>query len=249
MGKICSETIKGPPPLQISFILSSLPTMQTTALKPFYFTSACLWFRRKSHSLLLVTYQQFASDTTDSLLLSHLQNTFWYQWHHPQLVQIRSHGSLSISHCQGHWIWSCQARISCPTGISSGSWTLNIVSLADIIKCHHLSHHFYVNDSQLQNSDTPEILPSLLINMCNCFNDIQKLDGLHSTVSSLAANPTFSKRGIFFTSINTFLQVLHLYIATPFPFCYFVLPHVICVIISMHKTSRKAHLFVLLSMI
>ena len=59
------------------------------------------------------------------------------------------------------------------TRIGFGSGSFRSVSLSAVIERHSILHHSYADDSQLQNSATPDRLPDLIDSMRLCIDDIK----------------------------------------------------------------------------
>ena len=52
-------------------------------------------------------------------------------------------------------------------------WRREVHDAFFIINQHDMKHHFYADDSQLQNSSTPENITSLFAEASSCYADIQ----------------------------------------------------------------------------
>ena len=117
-----------------------------------------------------------AFDTIDhNILLHRLQHDFglsgtvldWFSSYlsgRIQSVSVHSHTSVPVS-------------VSC--GVPQGSvlgpilFLLYTTPLSAVIECHSILHHSYADDSQLQNSATPDRLPYLIDSMRLCIDDIK----------------------------------------------------------------------------
>lgn len=127
-------------------------------------------------SLLTLLDLSAAFDTIDhSILLSRLEHTFGIQ--NSALSWFRSYLTDRFQIVSVNDIQSQPAKLSC--GVPQGSvlgpvlFTLYTAPLANIINQHNINHHFYADDTQLHNSDTPENIPSLLKTTSDCFTEIQ----------------------------------------------------------------------------
>ena len=127
-------------------------------------------------SLLTLLDLSAAFDTIDhSILLNRLQNCFgisdsvlsWFT----SYLSNRSQ-SVLIDGFQ-----SPPIELTC--GVPQGSvlgpvlFTLYTSPLSNIINSHRLNHHFYADDSQLHDSDTPDNVQTLLRHTSDCYDEIK----------------------------------------------------------------------------
>ena len=128
-------------------------------------------------SLLASLDLSAAFDTIDHDILLHrlqhdvgLSGTVLDWFHHIFLVE--SNRSLFV-----HSHTSMPASVSC--GVPQGSvlgpilFVLYTTPLSAVIERHSILHHSYADDSQLQNSATPDRLPDLIDSMRLCIDDIK----------------------------------------------------------------------------
>jgi hypothetical protein len=116
-----------------------------------------------------------AFDTIDhSILLSRLQHTFGIQqsalsWFKSYLTD--RFQTVTVNSHKSH---PAKLDYGVPQGSVLGPvlFTLYTTPLANVIKQHNINHHFYADDTQLQNSATPENVPSLLHATSQCYTDI-----------------------------------------------------------------------------
>jgi hypothetical protein len=127
-------------------------------------------------SLLTLLDLSAAFDTIDhSILLKRLENTFGIT--NSALSWFQSYLSERFQQVSVNNTLSDPVLLSC--GVPQGSvlgpvlFTLYTSPLSHIIQKHQVKHHFYADDTQLQNSAIPENISSLLQSTSNCFSDIQ----------------------------------------------------------------------------
>lgn len=127
-------------------------------------------------SLLTLLDLSAAFDTIDhSILLQRLNYTFGIA--ETALAWFSSYLSnrLQTVHINGKQ--SAPIKLSC--GVPQGSvlgpilFTLYTSPLSQIMQSHNLDHHFYADDTQLQDSDTPDKLQTLLTRTADCYLDIK----------------------------------------------------------------------------
>jgi len=127
-------------------------------------------------SLLTLLDLSAAFDIIDhSVLLSRLQNTFGING--TALTWFASYLTDRFQKVIVNKIQSKPVKMEC--GVPQGSvqgpvlFILYTAPLSHIINNYHIDHHFYADNTQLQCSDTVENLPSLLINVPYCLQDIK----------------------------------------------------------------------------
>lgn len=127
-------------------------------------------------SLLTLLDLSAAFDTIDhSILLSRLQHSFGIS--STALSWFSSYLSFRNQTVLINNISSDPVQLTC--GVPQGSvlgpvlFTLYTSPLSNIINSHQLKHHFYADDSQLQDSDTPDNVQSLLTRTSDCYTDIK----------------------------------------------------------------------------
>jgi hypothetical protein len=127
-------------------------------------------------SLLTLLDLSAAFDTIDhSILLSRLYNCFgisdtvlsWF-------TSYLSNRSQSVL-VNGVQSPSVELVFGVPQGSVLGPvlFTLYTSPLSHIINAHRLKHHFYADDSQLQDSDTPDNILTILTHTSDCYEDIK----------------------------------------------------------------------------
>jgi hypothetical protein len=115
-------------------------------------------------------------DTIDhSILLSRLYNCFgisdtvlsWFTFYLSNRSQ-----SVLVNGVQSP---SVELVFGVPQGSVLGPvlFTLYTSPLSHIINAHRLKHHFYADDSQLQDSDTPDNILTILTHTSDCYEDIK----------------------------------------------------------------------------
>ena len=127
-------------------------------------------------SLLASLDLSAAFDTIDHAILLHrLQHDFGLSG--TVLDWFSSYLSGRIQSVSVHSHTSVPASVSC--GVPQGSvlgpilFVLYTTPLSAVIERHSILHHSYADDSQLQNSATPDRLPDLIDSMRLCIDDIK----------------------------------------------------------------------------
>ena len=127
-------------------------------------------------SLLVSLDLSAAFDTIDhDILLHRLQHDFGLSG--TVLDWFSSYLSGRIQSVPVHSHTSVPALVSC--GVLQGSvlgpilFVLYTTPLSAVIERHSILHHSYADDSQLQNSATPDRLPDLIDSMRLCIDDIK----------------------------------------------------------------------------
>ena len=127
-------------------------------------------------SLLASLDLSAAFDTIDHAILLHrLQHDFGLSG--TVLDWFSSYISGRIQSVSVHSHTSVPASVSC--GVPQGSvlgpiiFVLYTTPLSAVIERHSILHHSYADDSQLQNSATPDRLPDLIDSMRLCIDDIK----------------------------------------------------------------------------
>ena len=127
-------------------------------------------------SLLASLDLSAAFDTIDHAILLHrLQHDFGLSG--TVLDWFSSYLSGRIQSVSVHSHTSVPASVSC--GVPQGSvlgpilFVLYTTPLSAVIERHSILHHSYADDSQLQNSATPDCLPDLIDSMRLCIDDIK----------------------------------------------------------------------------
>ena len=117
-----------------------------------------------------------AFDTIDhNILLHRLKNDFGLSG--TVLDWFSSYLSGRIQSVSVHSHTSVPASVSC--GVPQGSvlgpilFVLYTTPLSTVIERHSILHHSYADDTQLQNSATPDRLPNLIDSMRLCIDDIK----------------------------------------------------------------------------
>ena len=127
-------------------------------------------------SLLTLLDLSAAFDTIDhKILLTRLQHTFGISdtalsWFTSYLSNRKQTVLINNKH-------SKPAHLTC--GVPQGSvlgpvlFTLYTSPLSTIIKSHSLRHHFYADDTQLYDSDSPENIQAILSRTSDCYSDVK----------------------------------------------------------------------------
>ena len=127
-------------------------------------------------SLLTLLDLSAAFDTIDhTILLTRLQHTFGISdtalsWFTSYLSDRKQTVLINSTH-------SKPAHLTC--GVPQGSvlgpvlFTLYTSPLSTIIKSHSLKHHFYADDTQLHDSDSPDNIQTLLTRTSDCYSDVK----------------------------------------------------------------------------
>ena len=117
-----------------------------------------------------------AFDTIDhTVLLTRLQHTFGIS--DTALSWFSSYLSDRKQTVFINGIYSQSAHLTC--GVPQGSvlgpvlFTLYASPLSTIIESHSLKHHFYADDTQLQDSASPENIQTLLTRTSECYSDVK----------------------------------------------------------------------------
>ena len=117
-----------------------------------------------------------AFDTIDhSILLERLQHSFGItNSAHSWFLSYLSNRKQSVV-VDG--VSSDPVGLTC--GVPQGSvlgpilFTLYTSTLSNIIQSHNINHHFYADDTQLQDKDKPDNVHSLLTRTADCFDDVK----------------------------------------------------------------------------
>ena len=117
-----------------------------------------------------------AFDTIDhSILLERLQHSFGItDSAHSWFLSYLSNRKQSVV-VDG--VSSDPVGLTC--GVPQGSvlgpilFTLYTSTLSNIIQSHNINHHFYADDTQLQDKDKPDNVHSLLTRTADCFDDVK----------------------------------------------------------------------------
>ena len=127
-------------------------------------------------SLLTLLDLSAAFDTIDhTILLTRLQHTFGIS--DTALSWFSSYLSDRKQTVLINGIYSQSAHLTC--GVPQGSvlgpvlFTLYASPLSTIIESHSLKHHFYADDTQLQDSASPENIQTLLTRTSECYSDVK----------------------------------------------------------------------------
>jgi exonuclease III len=127
-------------------------------------------------SLLTFLDLSAAFDTIDhTILLTRLQHTFGISG--TALSWFTSYLSDRKQTVLIKGTYSQPAHLTC--GVPQGSvlgpvlFTLYTSPLSTIIKSHSLKHHFYADDTQLQDSDSPDNIQNLLTRTSDCYSDVK----------------------------------------------------------------------------
>ena len=127
-------------------------------------------------SLLILLDLSAAFDTIDhTILLTRLQHTFGIS--DTALSWFSSYLSDRKQTVLINGIYSQSAHLTC--GVPQGSvlgpvlFTLYASPLSTIIESHSLKHHFYADDTQLQDSASPENIQTLLTRTSECYSDVK----------------------------------------------------------------------------
>ena len=131
-------------------------------------------------SLLASLDLSAAFDTIDhNYSTSQIAARFRPFWYSPRLVFIISFWSNPIGLCSlAYSICASIGILRCSTRIGFGSYSFRVIhypslSLSTVIERHSILHHSYADDTQLQNSATPDRLPDLIDSMPLCIDDIK----------------------------------------------------------------------------
>ena len=127
-------------------------------------------------SLLTLLDLSAAFDTIDhTILLTRLQHTFGIS--DTALSWFSSYLSDRKQTVLINGIYSQSAHLTC--GVPQGSvlgpvlFPLYASPLSTIIESHSLKHHFYADDTQLQDSASPENIQTLLTRTSECYSDVK----------------------------------------------------------------------------
>ena len=99
----------------------------------------------------------------------------WTELGMEELVFIISFWSNPIGLCSLAYICASIGILRCSTRIGFGPilFVLYTTPLSTVIERHSILHHSYADDTQLQNSATPDRLPNLIDSMRLCIDDIK----------------------------------------------------------------------------
>jgi len=127
-------------------------------------------------TLLTLLDLSAAFDTIDhSILLNRLETTFGISG--VALAWFESYLANRFQHVIVDSKSSNPVKLSC--GVPQGSvlgpvlFTLYTAPLSHVIQTHNINHHFYADDTQLSDSDSPANLTSLLSRTADCYEDIK----------------------------------------------------------------------------
>ena len=127
-------------------------------------------------SLLTLLDLSAAFDTIDhSILLECLQHAFGVtNSAHSWFLSYLSNRQQSIV-VDGFSSDPVQLTCGVPQGSVLGPilFTLYTSPLSNIIQSHDVNHHFYADDTQLQDKDKPDKVLPLLTRTADCFNDLK----------------------------------------------------------------------------